>query len=178
MLRARHPLARFRDVTDRAPMDDEDTIELQLTPEQLAALMHAAVPEPPASPPLVLIPVRTSPPPPARRQLFDIQLRAMRVPAILTIAVFAVSLSGMKYVAVSREQEAPLAPPPRAAAVPPPAAPPPPIAASNAAPVHFTNPFDRSEVFDFPPGTSEADARAAVAELLLERARTRRATLR
>jgi hypothetical protein len=35
------------------------------------------------------------------------------------------------------------------------------------------NPFDRSEVFEFPPGTSLEDARQSVAELLLQRARTR-----
>lgn len=37
----------------------------------------------------------------------------------------------------------------------------------------FANPFDRSEVFEFPPGTSESDARAAVAEFLIDRARGR-----
>ncbi len=45
------------------------------------------------------------------------------------------------------------------------------------APTRFTNPFDASEVFVFPPGTSEDDARASVAEILLERARKRRAQL-
>ena len=48
--------------------------------------------------------------------------------------------------------------------------PPPPPAAE---PVRFKNPFDRSEVFEFPPGTSLAEARQAVAELLTERARDR-----
>lgn len=40
-------------------------------------------------------------------------------------------------------------------------------------PVHFANPFDPSEVFDFPAGTTEAAARDAVAAILLERARDR-----
>jgi hypothetical protein len=39
--------------------------------------------------------------------------------------------------------------------------------------LYFTNPFDRSEVFEFPPGTSRAEARAAVAEFLIDRARGR-----
>jgi len=39
--------------------------------------------------------------------------------------------------------------------------------------VHFANPFDPSEVFEFPPGTSESDARQAVADILLQRARER-----
>ncbi len=52
-----------------------------------------------------------------------------------------------------------------------PAAPPP--AASAGPPVRFKNPFDRSEVFEFPPGTSKAEARRWVANMLLERARDR-----
>jgi hypothetical protein len=39
------------------------------------------------------------------------------------------------------------------------------------------NPFDKKEVFEFPPGTSQADARDAVAQLLAERARDRRGQL-
>lgn len=39
--------------------------------------------------------------------------------------------------------------------------------------VRFANPFDAAEVFEFPPGTSEMQAREAVARFLLERARNR-----
>jgi hypothetical protein len=35
------------------------------------------------------------------------------------------------------------------------------------------NPFDRAEAFEFPPGTSKAEAREAVAKLLMERAHER-----
>jgi hypothetical protein len=35
------------------------------------------------------------------------------------------------------------------------------------------NPFDRTETFEFPPGTSKAEAREAVAKLLMERAHGR-----
>jgi hypothetical protein len=38
---------------------------------------------------------------------------------------------------------------------------------------YFANPFDRAEVFEFPAGTSQAQARAAVAEFLIDRARGR-----
>lgn len=41
------------------------------------------------------------------------------------------------------------------------------------APVRFANPFDANEVFEFPAGTSEAEARDAVAEILMERAMER-----
>lgn len=40
--------------------------------------------------------------------------------------------------------------------------------------VTYRNPFDRSEVFEFPPGTSTDDARDAVAQILMERALERR----
>jgi|HubBroStandDraft_1064217.scaffolds.fasta_scaffold25637_1 hypothetical protein len=41
--------------------------------------------------------------------------------------------------------------------------------------VRVTNPFDATEVFEFPAATTKTDAREAVAELLLQRARDRRA---
>lgn len=37
----------------------------------------------------------------------------------------------------------------------------------------FPNPFDSDEIFEFAPGTSKEDARAAVVEILKERALTR-----
>jgi hypothetical protein len=42
-------------------------------------------------------------------------------------------------------------------------------------PVKFANPFDRSEIFEFPAGTSKSEARARVADLLMKRAQERRA---
>jgi hypothetical protein len=44
-------------------------------------------------------------------------------------------------------------------------------------PVRVANPFDASEVFEFPEGTSDAEARAAVAEALMKRAQDRYAQL-
>jgi hypothetical protein len=44
-------------------------------------------------------------------------------------------------------------------------------------PVRIRNPFDRTEVFEFPPGTSQDEARQAVADRLLDRARERRTSL-
>ena len=43
------------------------------------------------------------------------------------------------------------------------------------APVRIENAFDATEVFEFPDGTTASEAREAVAELLLSRARDRRA---
>ena len=43
-------------------------------------------------------------------------------------------------------------------------------------PVQVRNPFDATEVFEFPPGTSETEARESTAQLLLKRARDRSGT--
>ena len=49
------------------------------------------------------------------------------------------------------------------------------LAESQESPVRFTNPFDPSEVFDFPSGTGDDQARESVAAILLHRARDRQA---
>lgn len=51
---------------------------------------------------------------------------------------------------------------------------PPEQARQPSSPVRVANPFDASEVFEFPPGTLEASARESVATILLQRARDRR----
>lgn len=45
--------------------------------------------------------------------------------------------------------------------------------AESEPPVRVTNPFDASEVFEFPAGTTRAEARALMNEMLMERARER-----
>lgn len=52
------------------------------------------------------------------------------------------------------------------------------FASTEAGTVLFVNPFDETEVFEFPPGTSEHEARDVVAGLLLKRAMNRQAHLR
>jgi hypothetical protein len=90
---------------------------------------------------------------------------------ILQIAVVTLASGAIAYVATNPEQVA------RAGAVLPAPAiapeisqPPPP----QAEPVTFANPFDTTEIFQFPSGTSETEARQLVAELLTERARERK----
>jgi len=51
------------------------------------------------------------------------------------------------------------------------------LSEAQPSPMRFTNPFDASEVFEFPAGTTEDSARQSVAEVLLERARERRTQL-
>ena len=67
---------------------------------------------------------------------------------------------------------------PKAPTLAPPPTPPATLAmpvtpAAPEAPVRFKNPFDSSEVFEFPAGTSRTEMRDAVAELLAQRARER-----
>jgi hypothetical protein len=183
--------------------EDEDTIELELSAEQMLALSRAAaasepslVPhraaapsepnpasqraaapsEPSPAPPRVatelasklprLIPLK-APPLGAqpRRRLGGTQLTAA-----LSIVSVSILLSGVTYLAMSRPRPAPVA----QGVVSAPTIPEPPIPPSpDIVPVRFTNPFDAGEVFEFPPGTSETQARDAVADLLLQRARDR-----
>jgi hypothetical protein len=56
---------------------------------------------------------------------------------------------------------------------PTPTLPAPPAVPDEPVQVEVTNPFDTSEVFQFPAGTTETDAHVAVARLLMQRARDR-----
>lgn len=49
-----------------------------------------------------------------------------------------------------------------------------PPAAPDTQPVRYKNPFDRREIFEFPPGTTLEEARQSVADVLRQRARDRR----
>jgi hypothetical protein len=89
---------------------------------------------------------------------------------ILFISVVTILSGGIVYLGTSPARPVPFG----ANAVVLPAAPdsPAPASADNTA-VRFTNPFDGSEVFEFPSGTSEAEVKQAVADLLLQRAHDR-----
>ncbi len=103
--------------------------------------------------------------------------RMLRLPLVV---IFSVAFAGMIAAAVLRESDQRAALPP-----PPPAVVPVPIPAQvvQAAelpppkPVVLVNPFDATEKFTFPPGTSKADARDQMAAMLLQRATERRAHL-
>jgi hypothetical protein len=210
-------------------VDDDPTLEMELTPEQREMLCRAAEgepepPRPPAprnvpEPSLVLVPAQAERPPPVARAVEVVPAESHPLTVeVLTAAVapaqpkeinahpaaaarvrtsrasvsslaiglgivglFALS-AGVAYLA-DRNAPAPLkpAPPtpteiaPTAPATTTPTAPP---ALPDEEPpeilrVRFTNPFDATEVFEFPAGTTEAEARAAVADLLLKRAQQR-----
>jgi hypothetical protein len=136
----------------------DDTIELELSPEQLLALSEALPLEPPAPP--VSLAARQAKPGAHRWDWTS----------LLAAAAIAGLSSGITYLAV-RQSEPPgafeqlPAEPPAALALQPET----PLEAA----VRFVNPFDATEVFEFPSGTSENSARDAVAEVLLKRAQER-----
>lgn len=142
----------------RSEKRETDTIELELSPEQLRALSEglAAEEDEPVSLPLVVATTR----------------KAHRWDSTTLAAVVAVSLlsSGATYLAVRHTEPALAADEPLTAFR---IAPAPEPEQRRVAGVTFANPFDASEIFQFPAGTSEGSAREAVAELLLQRARER-----
>jgi len=92
---------------------------------------------------------------------------------VLSLAVAGVITAG----ALRESDERAALPPPPPAVVPAPV-PPPSVQPAEVAPpepVVLVNPFDATETFTFPPGTSKADARDQMATLLLNRAMERRA---
>ncbi|MBS0577803.1 MAG: hypothetical protein JSR36_00920 [Proteobacteria bacterium] len=148
----------------------EDTMELQLTETEQLLLAEAATMAP--SP----LPVADSP---ERFVVASsageyIHRRTARIDLICTIT-FAAALLGVSAAAIWHPTTAPRAPALAARSLTPTSRIPAAGDRASAAPaVRVQNPFDAAEVFQFPPGTSEASAYDAVAALLLERARERR----
>jgi hypothetical protein len=141
---------------------EDDTIEFQLNATQLQELSRAEATE-------VLPAKATASPPPLRRH------SPWTTVAVAT-AMSAVS-SGITYLATARAPAGATAEPSGLSAslavFPAPQA-----HVASEVQVTFANPFDAAEVFTFPAGTTETDARDAVAELLLKRARERDAAER
>jgi hypothetical protein len=148
----------------------DDTIELELTGEQQLALSRAAGTAGAAGRANESGPVVSEPE-------YDnfASTRTARIDSICNVT-FAVAVLGIAVVSLwpasGRHAAAPavVSAAPLAKVVPTPAP-----AEPQGAPVRIRNAFDATEVFEFPPGTSESEAREAVAELLLSRARERRA---
>ena len=154
--------------------EDEDTIELELTAEQMRALTGAAAPR--QSDPVSAPPAETSLPSAApeiqvRAPLIETPSRfrpgAVVVPGVAaTLLLLGGGLSVATKWARSVGVDAQVAPRATIAETPD-------LPQVSDAPVHFTNPFDTTEVFEFPPGTTETEAHDAVAQFLLRRARDR-----
>jgi hypothetical protein len=123
---------------------DSTTIEVMLTPQQVNVMSKGS-------------------------QLDATQHRSRLLSGAAIAAVLAV-LGGVAHLAAKQKPV-----PAVVAQAPRPTPPPPPAEAPAPAgePVLYKNPFDRTEVFEFPPGTSQAEARDAVAKALMERAQGR-----
>ncbi len=152
--------------TARADDWDEDTIELELTSEQLLAISKGA---PEAQ--IAAIPVKLTTDPATAaslvrkpRRLWPMALVAF-VASLMTIAWWTAATPR------ATEQDTSVATVPSLPAVAPPSEPP----LDPDPSVKIRNPFDANEVFEFPAGTDPAAARESVAQLLLQRARERQA---
>jgi hypothetical protein len=92
------------------------------------------------------------------------------------VGLFSIALAGTIAIASGalRDSDKRAALPPPPPAVAPAAEPPPPVQTAAdlppPEPVVLVNPFDKTEKFTFPPGTSKADARDQMAAMLLQRA--------
>jgi hypothetical protein len=180
---------------------DADTIELELTPEHLLALTRAdqnrgsaaqaevdsdsgavrACAVPPVSAVPAVLPVAHLAPAfrpamlLARRERARTHTRSRwsRWPLALATSVLAIGAVTAWVAAAHRPTRQPIPESTAVVAVPPATAP---VAVQGEPaqpPVRFRNPFDRSEVFEFPAGTSVVEARRLAAQVLVERARER-----
>jgi hypothetical protein len=177
--------------------------EVAALPEVPAVPQARPIPEVAAVPEVRSPEVRT--PPEARAISGEpVPRLAMSTPRLVllltSVAVASALVTAVTYFAMTRPgRPAPVAtsvvsippapvtvapPPPASGLAPAPAsapasAPEPPSdAATPPEPVRYVNPFDKKEVFEFPAGTSKAEARDAVAELLYERAQERQLSAR
>jgi hypothetical protein len=160
------------------PAGNDDTIELMLTPEQMLGLSkaaEAAAMEPPA-PAAPLCPVTVVAPTPILGvEGLPHALRWHQTP-LAKMAANTLMFVAFVWWSVSQLAGQPQARPPVAVAAVGPLAVvhhAPPIAAPEPPPVQVVNPFDKTEIFQFPAGTSNDESREKVAQLLLQRARER-----
>jgi len=163
-----------RDPARVAPGECEDTVELELSAEQVLALTRADAAIRPDSNSLP-VPLPSLPVPVPRRAVANApkdERGAWRA-IIARISVASLLSGGIAYLATTPGQPVNVG----GSAIVRPAAThtlsPPSTDTPDTLPVRFTNPFDATEVFEFPSGTSETEARQAVADLLLQRARER-----
>jgi hypothetical protein len=140
----------------------EDTVELELTAAEQAALTEA-------SEAAMCSGALVRAEPGYDTFVYTRTRRADLAGTITFAAVVCAITAAVGWHALIAEPDAGAAP--AAALVTPPAPVPAPRVASV---VQVPNPFDATEVFELPAETSEADARSAIAELLLQRAQERR----
>jgi hypothetical protein len=178
------------------PAADDDTIEFVLSPEQLAGLWEAAeaaevaapasvavIPTSPAPVaaavvPSPMTPVFPSPPPPLLKGKPASRFGHWHETPIAKMAANTVAFVAFAWWSVAQLAGQPQHQPQATvtAAVRPITLVHQPVPAATSAQqpgVQVVNPFDAKEVFQFPAGTSDAESREKVAQILLQRARER-----
>ena len=156
----------------RRPEDDEDTIELELTAEEMQNLSRAAKQARDSTAEYEIIGSAAAAPA-AKKTSFRLWPVALAI-AVVGVATAVVWRPGVSHRGVLRAAPAP-APDSTPQAASKPAVP---VVAEEAPapqeppapPVRVKNPFDPKEIFEFPAGTTKAEARKIVSELLLQRA--------
>jgi hypothetical protein len=138
---------------------DDDTIELALTEDEMLTLAQAAEEEHPETSLDGSAFVATG------AFLRNHSARFRRWSLVLASSGLSVAIGVALGVVVERSSRVTITVPPWTTR----------LAESQESPVRFTNPFDPSEVFDFPSGTGADQARESVAAILLQRARDRQA---
>jgi hypothetical protein len=172
--------------SERRQAGDDDTIELVLSSEQLAGLWQAAESAEAAAPGAVVPAISTSPTPvvaapvvaavvpgPITSRFGHWHQTPIAKMAVNTLAFVAFAWWSVAQLA-GQAQHAPQAT--VTAAVRPIALVHQPLPAATTVQqpdVQVVNPFDSKEVFLFPAGTSAAESREKVAQMLLQRARER-----
>jgi len=166
---------------------DEDTIEMLLTPADTSLLAQAAEeqqraagvaePAPPAPTTDSILPSMPSQTTSTHNSVSLARGALAGVAGALIIVVAIASLSTARLTAEPKPSPPPATPRLVAAVTPAaaPATPPEPSqpAIAAAEPLRYKNPFDKSEIFEFPAGTTLEEARASVADLLRQRAQER-----
>jgi hypothetical protein len=144
--------------TGAIPGIDETDTEIELSAQDLLALSAPTqVVEPASGPALPAAePVKRASP---RKLVLSL---ALTVAAVGVAVTYGISSSGgaSQPVASTSQQIAQMDEPA-------------PQSLADSQPVRFVNPFDAGEVFEFPAGTTQTQARDAVAEVLMERALSR-----
>jgi hypothetical protein len=165
------PVTKANDAT---PRDEQDTTSDTPSglPSSSELSISSCLPEPAATH-AAARPHRRAPISTFKRSFFWLVI-ALLVPAIVVAAMIKVAAFHRPITSLpaSAIERAPVpAEPPAQTSKPAAGAKEPAIADL---PVKFANPFDRSEIFEFPPGTTRQEAREAVAQILIERAGKRR----
>lgn len=157
--------------TKDASESEVDTLELELSPQQLNALTEISEAPPRSGRSQDAVNARRA----NDRQSRASRPRPRRAVRTLILLLTVLGVGSAAVVALLWSREAPVQPP-RAvpASLPPRTAVPEPSAVPPDPPVRVRNPFDASEWFEFPAGTPLEQAREQVAAQLMERARDRR----